>query len=310
MAITEAVTQAESQRASSRRRTNAPPENSAGRALRRSPLASIGLHAALIFASVVAVFPIFWVLVTSFKPDDQALQTTPTLLTDPSLDNYSGVLAGDFGPFLTWFGNSLLIAGLTTVIAVFISATTGYAVSRFRFPGRRPMMLSFLVMQMFPFVVLIVPLYNLLLKFGLQGSAIGIVLVYCTTAIPFCTYLLKGYFDTIPVDIDEAGRMDGLAPFGVFWRLILPLAKPGVAVTAFYAFLTAWGEVGFASAFLSGNDAGKTLAVGIQVFVQQTKTLWGHMAAASILIAIPAVLVFYLVQRSLVSGLAAGGVKG
>jgi arabinogalactan oligomer/maltooligosaccharide transport system permease protein len=122
--------------------------------------------------------------------------------------------------------------------------------------------------------------------------------------------MLKGYFDTIPNDIDEAGRVDGLSPFGVFWRLVLPLARPGLAVTAFYAFLTAWGEVAFASAFLSAADESKTLAVGLQVFVQQNRTEWGHLAAASILVAIPAIIVFYLVQRFLVTGLASGAVKG
>jgi arabinogalactan oligomer / maltooligosaccharide transport system permease protein len=276
----------------------------------RSPLASIGLHAALIVASLVAVFPVFWVLVTSFKPDARAVETTPQLFNESSLDNYTRILGGEKGAFLTWFGNSVLIALLTTIIAVFLSATTGYAASRFRFPGKRSLMMSFLVVQMFPFAVLIVPLYNILIALGLQGSSIGLVLVYCTTAVPFCTYMLKGYFDTIPTDIDEAGRVDGLSPFGVFWRLIMPLAKPGLAVTSFYAFLTAWGEVAFASAFLSAADESKTLAVGLQVFVQQNRTEWGHLAAASILVAIPAVIVFYLVQRFLVTGLSSGAVKG
>ncbi|MDX8143706.1 carbohydrate ABC transporter permease [Lentzea sp. BCCO 10_0061] len=276
----------------------------------RSPLASIGLHAGLIIASLVAVFPVFWVLVTSFKPDARAVETTPQLFNESSLDNYTRILAGEKGAFLTWFGNSVLIALLTTIIAVFLSATTGYAASRFRFPGKRSLMMSFLVVQMFPFAVLIVPLYNILIALGLQGSSIGLVLVYCTTAVPFCTYMLKGYFDTIPTDIDEAGRVDGLSPFGVFWRLIMPLAKPGLAVTSFYAFLTAWGEVAFASAFLSAADESKTLAVGLQVFVQQNRTEWGHLAAASILVAIPAVIVFYLVQRFLVTGLSSGAVKG
>ena len=276
----------------------------------RSPLASIGLHAGLIVASLVAVFPVFWVLVTSFKPDARAVETTPQLFNESSLDNYTRILGGEKGAFLTWFGNSVLIALLTTIIAVFLSATTGYAASRFRFPGKRSLMMSFLVVQMFPFAVLIVPLYNILIALGLQGSSIGLVLVYCTTAVPFCTYMLKGYFDTVPTDIDEAGRVDGLSPFGVFWRLILPLAKPGLAVTSFYAFLTAWGEVAFASAFLSAADESKTLAVGLQVFVQQNRTEWGHLAAASILVAIPAVIVFYLVQRFLVTGLSSGAVKG
>jgi arabinogalactan oligomer/maltooligosaccharide transport system permease protein len=276
----------------------------------RSRLASVGLHGALVVASLIAVFPVFWVLVTSFKPDAKAVETTPKLVNDSSLDNYVRILAGDKGDFLAWFGNSVLIALMTTVLAVFLSATTGYAASRFRFPGKRSLMLSFLVVQMFPFAVLIVPLYNILLVLGLQGTSMGLVLVYCTTAVPFCTYMLKGYFDTIPNDIDEAGRVDGLSPFGVFWRLVLPLARPGLAVTAFYAFLTAWGEVAFASAFLSAADESKTLAVGLQVFVQQNRTEWGHLAAASILVAIPAIIVFYLVQRFLVTGLASGAVKG
>ena len=277
---------------------------------KRSPLAGFGLHGALVVASLIAVFPVFWVLVTSFKPDAKAVETTPKLVNDSSLDNYARILAGEKGDFLSWFGNSVLIALMTTVVAVFLSATTGYAASRFRFPGKRSLMLSFLVVQMFPFAVLIVPLYNILLDLGLQGTSLGLVLVYCTTAVPFCTYMLKGYFDTIPTDIDEAGRVDGLSPFGVFWRLVLPLARPGLAVTAFYAFLTAWGEVAFASAFLSAADESKTLAVGLQVFVQQNRTEWGHLAAASILVAIPAVVVFYLVQKFLVTGLSSGAVKG
>lgn len=276
----------------------------------RSVAASIGLHGALVVASLIAVFPVFWVLVTSFKPDAKAVETTPKLVNESSLDNYGRILAGEKGDFLAWFGNSVLIALMTTVLAVFLSATTGYAASRFRFPGKRSLMLSFLVVQMFPFAVLIVPLYNILLALGLQGTSLGLVLVYCTTAVPFCTYMLKGYFDTIPTDIDEAGRVDGLSPFGVFWRLVLPLARPGLAVTAFYAFLTAWGEVAFASAFLSAADESKTLAVGLQVFVQQNRTEWGHLAAASILVAVPAIVVFYLVQRFLVTGLSSGAVKG
>lgn len=288
----------------------AVPQRRVPQRTRRSPLASVGLHAALVVASLIAVFPVFWVLVTSFKPDAKAVETTPKLVNDSSLDNYGRILAGEKGDFLAWFGNSVLIALMTTVLAVFLSATTGYAASRFRFPGKRSLMLSFLVVQMFPFAVLIVPLYNILLALGLQGTSLGLVLVYCTTAVPFCTYMLKGYFDTIPTDIDEAGRVDGLSPFGVFWRLVLPLARPGLAVTAFYAFLTAWGEVAFASAFLSAADESKTLAVGLQVFVQQNRTEWGHLAAASILVAIPAIAVFYLVQRFLVTGLSSGAVKG
>ncbi len=171
-------------------------------------------------------------------------------------------------------------------------------------------MMSFLLVQMFPFAVLIVPLYNILIALGLNGTSIGLVLVYCTTAVPFCTYMLKGYFDTMPDDIDEAGPGGRALTVRRVLAADPAAGQAGSRGHAFYAFLTAWGEVAFASAFLSAADESKTLAVGLQVFVQQNRTEWGHLAAASILVAIPAVVVFYLVQRFLVTGLASGAVKG
>ena len=167
-----------------------------------------------------------------------------------------------------------------------ISASAGYAISRMRFPGHRSLMWTFLVTQMFPVAVLIVPLYNLMGRLGLLDNYLGLVLVYCTIAVPFCAWMLKGYFDTIPREIDEAGRVDGLTPFGTFWRLILPLARPGLAVTAFYTFLTAWGEVAYASQFM--GTAHYTLAAGLPTFVSSERANWGAMTAGSVLIAIPA----------------------
>ena len=130
-------------------------------------------------------------------------------------------------------------------------------------------------------------------------------------AVPFCTWMLKGYFDTIPVEIDEAGRVDGLGPYGTFWRLILPLARPGLAVTAFYTFLTAWGEVAYASAFLNTNDK-FTLAYGLQTFVPKSPALplWELLTPAAVLITIPSAIVFFFAQKHLVAGLTAGGTKG
>ncbi|MEU0526926.1 sugar ABC transporter permease [Streptomyces niveus] len=287
---------------------NATPARPTARVRRRgdrSRAASVGLHATLIVASVIAVFPVLWVLLTSLKP--AAYATTTDFFKETTFENYTKLLADT--PFLTWFGNSLLIAGLTTVLGVFTAATTGYAVSRFRFPGKRGLMWTLLITQMFPMAVLIVPLYNIMSSLGLLNQAAGLVITYLTIAVPFCAWMMKGFFDTIPREIDESGMVDGLTPFGTFWRLILPLAKPGLAVTAFYSFVTAWGEVAYASAFMVG-DENLTLAGGLQKFVNQYGAQWGPMTAASVLIAIPAAIVFLFAQRHLVTGVSAGAVKG
>lgn len=272
---------------------------------RRSPLSSVALHLTLIAASVIAVFPVLWVLLTSLKPAEFAITTD--FFKETTVENYTNLLRDT--PFLTWFGNSLLVAGLTTVVGVFISATTGYAVSRFRFPGKRGLMWTLLITQMFPVAVLIVPIYNIMSSMGLLNQPVGLVITYLTIAVPFCAWMMKGFFDTIPREIDESGYVDGLTPFGTFWRLILPLAKPGIAVTAFYSFITAWGEVAYASAFMVG-DENLTLAGGLQKFVNQYGAQWGPMSAASVLIAVPAALVFLFAQKHLVTGMSAGAVKG
>ncbi|MFJ4624109.1 sugar ABC transporter permease [Streptomyces sp. NPDC088812] len=283
--------------------TTAPRRGGRGRG-ERPLIASVGLHAGLLVAAVVAVFPPLWLVVTSFKPKSDAFDTS--LVKDFTLGNYRHVVQDT--DFLAWLQNSLLVVGLTTLVGVFISATTGYAVSRFRFPGTRPLMWMLLLTQMFPVAVLIVPLYNLLAGLGLLNQPLGLVVTYLTVAVPFCAWMMKGYFDGIPVEIDEAGRVDGLTPFGTFWRLVLPLAKPGLAVTAFYTFITGWAEVAYASAFMTGEE-NLTLAGGLQTFVNQYTSDWGSLTAAAVIIAVPAAIVFGLVQRHLVSGLTAGATK-
>ncbi|CAL9403064.1 sugar ABC transporter permease [Streptomyces sp. enrichment culture] len=272
----------------------------------RSPLASIGLHGALIIASLVAVFPIAYMVFISLRGRDG--WTKPTSAEGGlEISNYTYVFTETAFP--QWFANSLLVAAGTTVIGVFVAASTGYAISRMRFPGHKSLMWVLLVTQMFPVAVLIVALYNILGSLGLLDSYLGLILTYCSVSVPFCAWMMKGYFDTIPHEIDEAGRVDGLTPFGTFYRLILPLAKPGLAVTAFYSFITAWGEVAFARAFLS-TDSMLTLSVGLQSFIGQHKAEWGYLTASAVIITVPAGLVFLLVQRNLVAGLTAGGTKG
>lgn len=270
---------------------------------------SILLHATVIFASVIAVFPLVWILLSSFKPKQWIQSSQITLVKEPTLANYQYLLSNT--DFLVWFRNSAVVALFTMIFGIAMSASAGYAISRFRFPGKRPLMWTFLITQMFPVAILIVPIYTIMAALGLINTPASLVIAYCTVAVPFCTWMLKGYFDTIPVEIDEAGRVDGLGPYGTFWRLILPLARPGLAVTAFYTFLTAWGEVAYASAFLNTNDK-FTLAYGLQTFVPKDPTLplWELLTPAAVLITIPSGIVFFFAQKHLVAGLTAGGTKG
>ncbi|MBC2902527.1 sugar ABC transporter permease [Streptomyces cupreus] len=273
----------------------------------RSLAASAASHGILIAASLIALFPIAWLVFLSLGPDKDDYLHPGDIWGKMTLDNYSFVLQET--NFFDWLTSTLIVSLGTTVIGVMIAATTGYAVSRMRFPGYKKFMWVLLVTQMFPIAVLIVPMYQIMSELQLIDSYLGLILVYCSTAVPYCAWLLKGYFDTIPFEIDEAGRVDGLSPFGTFLRLILPLAKPGLAVAGFYSFITAFGEVAFASTFML-SDTKYTFAVALQTFVSEHDAQRQLMAATAVLIAIPVSAFFYLVQKNLVTGLTAGGTKG
>ncbi|WP_328338098.1 carbohydrate ABC transporter permease [Streptomyces violaceus] len=273
----------------------------------QSRAASLASHAVLIGASLTALFPIAWLVFLSLGPDKDDYLHPGRIWSKMTLDNYAFVLQDT--SFFDWLTSTLVVVLGTSLIGVIVAASTGYAVSRMRFPGYRKLMWMLLVTQMFPIAVLIVPMYQILSDLQLIDSYLGLILVNCTTIVPYCAWLMKGYFDTIPFEIDEAGRVDGLTPFGTFARLILPLAKPGLAVAAFYSFLTAFGEVAFASTFMLSDDK-YTFAVGLQTFVSEHDAQRNLMAATAVLIAIPAAVFFYLVQKNLVTGLTAGGTKG
>jgi arabinogalactan oligomer/maltooligosaccharide transport system permease protein len=273
----------------------------------RGPLASIMLHATLIAASVIAVFPIAWLVLSSFKPGYAVQSTELSLVKDPTLANYEYVLTQTSFP--RWVLNSVLVAAFTMLIGVFMSATTGYALSRFNFPGRRQLMLVFLVTQMFPVSILIVPIYVIMARLGLINTLASLVIAYLTVGVPFCAWMLRGYFDSIPVSLDESAAIDGCGPFATFWRVILPLARPGLAVTGFFTFLTAWGEVAYATAFMQ-EDRKFTLGYGLQQFAPRFNPQWEYLTAAAVLVTIPAGVVFFYAQRHLVAGLTAGGTKG
>ncbi|MGC9499699.1 sugar ABC transporter permease [Streptomyces sp. WG7] len=283
-----------------------PPRPGRGRG-ERSRAASLASHGILTVASLIALFPVAWLVYLSLGPDKNDYLHPERIWSKMTFDNYAYVL--QHTQFFDWLKSSLIVSLGTTVIGVMVAATTGYAVSRMRFPGYKKLMWVLLVTQMFPIAVLIVPMYQILSELQLVDSYLGLILVYCSTAVPYCAWLLKGYFDTIPFEIDEAGRVDGLTPFGTFFRLILPLARPGLAVAGFYSFITAFGEVAFASTFML-SDTKYTFAVGLQSFVSEHDAQRHLMAATAVLVAIPVSAFFYLVQKNLVTGLTAGGTKG
>ncbi len=205
--------------------------------------------------------------------------------------------------------NSIIVAFSTTLLGVFLAGTAGYAFSRFNFPGRQVGLMSFLISQMFPGTLMMIPLYILVSRLGLLNQLMGLTLVYSTISIPFCVWMLKGYFDTIPKELEEAALIDGASRTLIFWKIMLPLARPAIAVTALFSFMTAWNEFILAATFMN-EETSYTLPVMLQRFVGAHNTEWGHFAAGAILVSLPIIFLFFLLQKHLVGGLTAGSVKG
>jgi arabinogalactan oligomer/maltooligosaccharide transport system permease protein len=280
------------------------------------------LHLFLIVFTIIAIYPVLWVVTVAFSgqqnlafaeipADPSFFDRLRAVLPWPeqwSLKNFSDVLTEQ--PFLRWMLNSAIVAAVTTVLGVFLACTAAYAFSRFQFPGRKAGMMSFLISQMFPGTLLLVPIYIIVVSWlGLGNSYLGLILGYSVTAFPFCVWMLKGYFDTIPLEIEESAIMDGASRQAIFFKIILPLAKPAVAVTALFSFMTAWNEFILAATFLE-EEIKYTAPVGLKFFVGGFASNWGYFAAGSIIISLPVVLLFLYLQKYLVSGLTAGGVKG
>ncbi|MBL8290074.1 MAG: sugar ABC transporter permease [Rubrivivax sp.] len=285
------------------------------------PKNPLWLHAALISFTLLTVYPVLWVLALAFSgqqsvglvdlPKDPGfLERARGILPWPahlSLRNFTDVLTEQ--PFGRWLLNSVVVSALTTLLGVFLACTAAYAFSRFRFPGREGGMLAFLVSQMFPGTLMLIPLFIIIVKWlGLGNNFLGLVIVYATTAIPFSVWMLKGYFDTIPIDIEESARIDGASAQTIFLRIILPLAKPAIAITALFSFMTAWNEFILASVFME-SEANYTAPVGLRFFVGGFSSQWGFFAAGSVIVSLPVVILFMFLQKYLVSGLTAGSVK-
>jgi arabinogalactan oligomer/maltooligosaccharide transport system permease protein len=275
----------------------------------RTPRAATKLlaHLVLVIFTVMTLFPVILVLKKSFSEGQDFAVTLSPIPEAATLQQFRDVTGHHL--FLRQLLNSAIAAAGTTVVGVFLACTAAYAFSRFRFPGHRAGMMVFLAVQMFPATLLMIPLYVLLDRLGLLDHVLGLVLVYSTSAIPFCVWMLKGYFDTIPKELEEAARIDGASRFGIFFRIMLPLGRPAIAVTALFSFMTAWNEFIMASTFTSRERA-YTLPVMLQHYVGAFTTEWGHFAAGAIIVSLPVMALFYILQKHLVAGLTAGSVKG
>jgi arabinogalactan oligomer/maltooligosaccharide transport system permease protein len=281
----------------------------------RSPklVTRVVAYAALIVLVAIVLYPVMLVCKKAFEPGPNFALSASPVPSDVTLEHFRQLLGARGSDheltFLRHTLNSLVISLATTAVGVALSCTAAYALSRFAFPGRRMGLTTFLVVQMFPATLLLLPLYVILDKLGLLNSITGLVLVYSTTAIPFCVWTLKGYFDTLPRELEEAARIDGASPWLIFRRIILPLARPGIAITALFSFMTAWNEFIMASTFMT-DERRFTLPVLIQSSVGQYSADWGLFAAGAVVTSLPVMIAFYVLQKYLVGGLTAGAVKG
>ncbi len=271
------------------------------------------LHAGLAVLCVLTLYPVLWVVKLAFSRSQGLSLTLNPLPTDATFDNFAEVLGASDAQGRWLFGRQLLssiaVSGATTLVGLVLAVTAAYALSRFKFPGKQTGMQALLVTQMFPATLMLVPLYSILQTLHLLDSLAGLVLVYATTALPFCVWMLKGYFDTLPKELEEAAVMDGASTLQVFLKVVLPLAKPALAVTALFSFMQAWNEFILAATLLD-DQARFTLPVALQRYVGEYKTEWGHFAAGALLVSLPVMGLFFALQRYLVGGLTAGAVKG
>jgi arabinogalactan oligomer/maltooligosaccharide transport system permease protein len=264
-------------------------------------------HAVLLLFVAISLYPVLNVVSISLRPGDR-LRSTDLSIIPPDWTIASYVKLFTEQPFLRWLGNSLVVSAVVTLTGVALASTAGYAFSRFRFIGRKATMLAILTTQMFPATMLLLPLYVLIAKLGLVDTWLGLMVFYTATALPFCVWQMKGFYDTIPASLEEAARIDGCSRAGAFWHVVLPLATPGLVITALFSFMTAWSEYIVAAQVMQTEEM-FTLPLGIKGFQASLSSQWGLYAAASILVSIPVVAVFLAFSKYLVNGLTVGSVK-
>ena len=281
-----------------------------GRDLAERVLGGPVLWAGLAVLTLFAMLPFVWVFLASFKTRAE-LYATPIVYLPASLSvaNYVEAWTSKLTPFSRFFANSLWVSSVTMVATTLVSILAGYALARFRFAGRQTFLLIFLATQMFPAVLLIAPLLSQWYALGLIDTYQALIYSNFSFTVPFTVWMLVGYFESIPLELEESAMLDGCNRFGALCRVVLPLAAPGVAATAIFAFVASWSELLFAITFTSQTEM-RTLSAGLLFMVGQYEIQWGQLSAGVIISTVPVAILFTYLQRHLIQGLSAGAVKG
>jgi multiple sugar transport system permease protein len=263
----------------------------------------------IILATVVfAIFPIVWTALTSFKSEqDVVTNELQYLPQNPTLDNYVTLI--NRSGYATMFRNSAIVTLLTVSLCLLVGTFAAYSISRYRFKGRGNILTFYLVIRMFPVVLMLLPLYIMLRSLGLIDNLLGLALTYTTFLLPVSLLMLKGFFDAVPADLEDAARIDGSTRLGALFRVVMPLARSGVAATAVLLAVSAWNEFLFAL-MLTNSEGSRTWPVGLQLMVGEFQMPWGLMAAAGMISIVPIIIFFAIAQKALVRGLMVGAVKG
>ena len=274
---------------------------------------SEAIKKSLIYISITAitlllVFPFIWMVSTSLKDKTEMFSVVPNLFPkNPTFENYNTMWV--VNKFYVYLKNSVIVATLTTVFSVMIATFLAYGISRFKFRGKRSVFNLMVLTQMFPMPLLIITIYVEFANMNLMNSRLGLVIAYCTFAIPFATMMLKTYFDGLPFELEEAAAIDGCNPFGTIFRIVIPLAAPAIAAMGLFSFILAWQEFMMGLTLISDTDF-RTMPVAISMMVGFREVFWGPLMAGTTVVTLPVVVLFIYFQKYLISGMTLGAVKG
>jgi len=274
-------------------------------------LIDIVKYGCIAIMTLVAVFPVYWGVVTSLKPFHEMLRYPPRFLLEHfTLEHYVGVLSEPLLPFALFYRNSVIVSSATTLLVILVSSFAAYSLSRLEFPFKDLLANLILFVYLVPRVFLVIPMYLIFGRMHLLNTYWSLILSYSAFAMPFCIWLLKGFFDDIPHELEDSARIDGCTRVGAIFRVILPLSLSGIVAAAMFSFVLCWNEYLFSNTFVKSN-AVRTIAVGMNLYTRgETVAYWGELLSSAVMASIPPIALFVFLQKYLVSGFSAGAVKG